>query len=243
MNIKLLQTAFLGLFSLLTPFIAMAGLTNADVIKMVNAGLSSDIIVTTIRSSSGNTFDTGVDSLIALKTAKVPDAVISVIVGGPAAAPKVDGEKPGLAKDQQIGPEEIILVDNGAEVHLLYCLSDVRSQARGLGFGGVAIYNVLRGASAERRFKNKSPSFIVAVPKNAQVQSYITLASFAVRKNGNREVMVGGGAVMGVSSVEFGVTKDRVVAVITEKLADQSRAKDGFVLFSVMPKTAMNVGE
>jgi len=76
MNKKLLQTALLGLFSLFTPFIAMAGLTNADVIKMVNAGLSSDIIVTTIKSTPDNKFDTGVDGLIALKEAKVPEEII-----------------------------------------------------------------------------------------------------------------------------------------------------------------------
>lgn len=239
MKNRIISIALIGLLNLFAAVAANA-LTNTDIIKMVGAGLSDEVIISTIRSSSANTFDTSADGLIALKQAKVSEAVISTIVKGGAAknAPLAKAD----AADQ-IGPDEILFKDKDAEVALSYRLAEVRSQARGLGFGGVAVYNVLRGAAAERRLTSKTPTFIVAVPKNAQVESYITLALFAVRKNGNREVMVGGGAVMGVSSLEMGVTKDRVVAVSTEKLADQSRAKDGFVLFSLTPKAALAVGE
>jgi len=232
----------------------MAGMTNADVIKMVKAGLSNDIIVTTIRTNSGNTFDKSVDGLIALKEAKVPDVIISAIVGGTEAAtsaPKqaqVQASETAkgvevVAKDQQIGQEGLILVENEKESLLLYRMSESRTQSRAMGMGGFAEYSVLRGAMSDTRLKTRTPSFIIAVPKNAQVQSYITLASFQVRKNGNRECLVGGGAIMGVSSIESGVHKDRVVAVNIEKLADQSRAKEGCILYSVTPKNALTSGE
>jgi len=251
MNKKLLQFALVGLCLISTPFLAMAGLTNADVIKMVKAGLSTDVIVTTIRSNSGNTFDKSVDGLIALKEAKVPDVIISAIVGGVDAVPApkqvqaaetVKGVE-ALAKDQQIGQEGLILVENGNESLLLFRMSESRTQSRAMGMGGFAEYSVLRGTKSDVRLKTRTPSFIIAAPKNVQVQSYITLASFLVRKNGNRECVVGGGAVMGVSSIESGVHKDRVVAITIEKLADQSRAKEGCILYSVIPKNALASGE
>jgi hypothetical protein len=63
-------------------------LTNADLVKMANAGLSAEIMVTVIKSSPSNTFDTSADGLIALKAAKVPDSVFVTILtpaGGSAA--------------------------------------------------------------------------------------------------------------------------------------------------------------
>jgi hypothetical protein len=56
-----------------------AAMTNADVIKLVAAGLSSDVIVGTIRQSASKSFDMSIDGLIALKKATVPDAVISAM--------------------------------------------------------------------------------------------------------------------------------------------------------------------
>jgi len=46
---------------------------------VVKAGLSDDLIVTTINSSPG-IYNTSVDGIIALKTARVSDRVVSAIV-------------------------------------------------------------------------------------------------------------------------------------------------------------------
>src|SRR5580704_1113983 len=70
-------------------------LTNQDVVDLVKTGLSTDIIVAKIRTSS-NQFDTSTAGLKGLKDAGVPDAVIVAMVdpsnkaAAPADAPKTD---------------------------------------------------------------------------------------------------------------------------------------------------------
>jgi hypothetical protein len=70
--------------------LAQQGLDNQSVTKLVRAGLSEDLIVTTINSSPG-TYDTSANGLIALKKAGASDKVIAAIVikasGATAAAP------------------------------------------------------------------------------------------------------------------------------------------------------------
>jgi hypothetical protein len=56
-----------------------AGMTDADVIKMVAAGLADDLIITSIQQAPTRRFDLSVDGLVALKQAKVSNAVIRVM--------------------------------------------------------------------------------------------------------------------------------------------------------------------
>lgn len=68
---------------------AQQTLNNASVVKLIKAGLSDDLIVSTINASPGQ-YDTSADALIALKTAGASDKVISAIVlkaSGATAAP------------------------------------------------------------------------------------------------------------------------------------------------------------
>jgi hypothetical protein len=60
-----------------------------------------------------------------------------------------------------------------------------------------------------------------------------------VRKNETREVLIGGGYM----SYTTGIHRDRIVKVTTEVAADQSRAKEGFVLHRVKPEKPMVAGE
>lgn len=82
-------------FLLLCPVLfAQEALNNASVMKLVKAGLSEDLIVTTINSSVG-TYDTSANGLIALKKAGATDKVIAAVLlkasgasaGAPAASP------------------------------------------------------------------------------------------------------------------------------------------------------------
>jgi len=59
--------------------VAQQALNNDAIIKLVKAGLSDDLIVTTINATPG-TYDTSANGLIALKTAGVDDKVVSAIV-------------------------------------------------------------------------------------------------------------------------------------------------------------------
>lgn len=213
-----------------------APLTNADVIKMLNAGLSPDTVRLTVRSAPSK-FDTSPDGLIALKQAGVDESVVEAMIsaqsGGNAPAGKSGSDTP------RINPEEVMLVDEGQRHQMRYTVAQMRSAARAMGFGGVGTYAVLSGSQARLRISNPRPSFDIAVPGNAQPESYLTLANFAVRRNKTREVLVGGGYM----SYSTGIHPDRIVPTRGEPLADQSGAPDGFTLFRVTPDQDLAPGE
>ncbi len=60
-------------------------LTNKDILELVHAGLSAEVIVAKINGSRCD-FNTSPDSLKALKAANVPDTVILAMVKSPSAA-------------------------------------------------------------------------------------------------------------------------------------------------------------
>jgi len=88
MRKRLIASGLLVSASLL---IAQQVMNNDSVVKLLKAGLSDDVIVSTINASPG-TYDTSANALIALKTAGASDKMISAIVvkaagGAPASAP------------------------------------------------------------------------------------------------------------------------------------------------------------
>ncbi len=216
-----------------------APMTNADVIKMVEAKLDAGIIISAVKGSEGG-FDTSAEGIIALSKAGVPSPVIDAIIQkkSGASAP-ASGSTTAAAASDVMKPSEVIMIDGAESKAMQYLNPQTRSAARGLGFGGVASYSVLRGAAATLRTKNTAPSFLVAVPNQAQAASYFTLASFAVRKNASREVMIGGGYM----SYSTGIHPDRVMAVKSEKHSDQARAPKDFTIYKITPEKALVAGE
>ena len=103
MRKNILAVVFLAICPLLG---AQQALNNDAVIKLVKAGLSDDLIVTTINASPG-TYDTSPDGLIALKAAGASDKVVAAIVlkaaapppvaATPAPAPAAEAPAPALA--------------------------------------------------------------------------------------------------------------------------------------------------
>ena len=87
-----------------------AAMTNQDVIRLVKAGLSEELIITKIKQSKTK-FDTSVDGLVALKTAGVSDRLIAIMVNPPtvdSAAP-ASGAAPASAKapaSNSLGPDQ-----------------------------------------------------------------------------------------------------------------------------------------
>jgi hypothetical protein len=74
------------------PAPAAAGMTNADVVRMVKAGLGEDLVISAIRGTKNRKFTLTADGLIQLKSDGVSDRVIAVMlnpdaVPPPAAAP------------------------------------------------------------------------------------------------------------------------------------------------------------
>ena len=83
MSKSFLALVFLAICPLL---IAQQALNNDAVIKLVKAGLSDDLIVSTINAQAG-IYDTSTDGLIALKAAGVSDKVVAAVVAKSMASP------------------------------------------------------------------------------------------------------------------------------------------------------------
>jgi hypothetical protein len=97
-----MRNAILAFFFLLLcpAFFAQETLNNDTVIKMIKAGLSEDLIVSTINSSSGQ-YDTSANALITLKKAGAGDKVVAAMIlkssGGAAPASAAATPTPGSA--------------------------------------------------------------------------------------------------------------------------------------------------
>lgn len=224
-----------------------AVMTNADLIKLLEAQMPEEVILQSIASSTTK-FDTSANALITLKNKGATPAVLSAVLGPkstatPGGAGAASGgpprSQPSAGAPAGINPEEAVLVQAGQETPMQYLVAQMRTAVRALGFGGVASYATLPGSRAARRLPADGFEFIVSVPKNAQVAGYVTIANFAVRGNNTREVSTGGGYM----SYSTGIVKDRVVAIRSEQLPDQSRAREGFVLYRVKPEAALPAGE
>lgn len=138
-----------------------------------------------------------------------------------------------------LSPEDVVLIDGAQQKTMRYTTPQIRTAVRALGFGGVGQYAVLRGTRASLRLANKQPIFVFAVPSNAQPESYFTVANFATRDNGTREVIVGGGYM----SYSTGINKDRVVATSAEPLPDQSKAPKNHTLYAATVNAQLSTGE
>src|SRR5215469_11071356 len=84
--------------------LAQTALTNESIIKMVKAGLSDDIVVSTINSQPAK-YATGPDDLISLKSAGVSDKVIGAMVSkSSGSAPVAPSAAPATAAPAGPGP-------------------------------------------------------------------------------------------------------------------------------------------
>ena len=95
-----MRNAFLFCLLLICPaLIAQEMMTNDSVVKLIKAGLSEDLVVTTINSSPGK-YDTSTSALIALKKAGAGDKVVAAIIlktTGASAAPAAPTPEPAAS--------------------------------------------------------------------------------------------------------------------------------------------------
>jgi len=77
-------------------------LTNADVVGMVKAGLSDDVILEKIRRSPV-AFDVSTEALVSLKTAGVSDQVVKALLARPKGPPALD-PRPDIGQAQTTNP-------------------------------------------------------------------------------------------------------------------------------------------
>jgi hypothetical protein len=100
------QLVILSLFALCTMLVfAQQAMNNEGVTKLIKAGMSEGIIVSTINSSPG-TYDTTADGLIALKTAGASDKIIAAVLMKAAGASSVVVNNTAPANDQSPAVQE-----------------------------------------------------------------------------------------------------------------------------------------
>ncbi|MBN1403600.1 MAG: hypothetical protein JW942_03925 [Opitutales bacterium] len=226
-------------------------LTNDDVIKLAKSGIDESTIILVIQKSEDAKFDTSSDAIVHLSQNGVSGPVLKAMIMAGSDSPQASESPNASPKTQEntnkqeqvdvkkLDPSQILVITDEGEKDLLYTSAQVRTAARALGFGGVASYAVLRGSHAELRINDKTPEFIISVPGRAQVDAFMQLASFAVRKNNSREVLIGGGYM----SYSTGIHPDRIMSIRTEKLEDQSRATEGYTLYKVSVNNPLATGE
>jgi hypothetical protein len=179
-------------------------LTNDKVITMVQAGLSSSVIVNKIRASK-TSFNTQTDELIRLKQARVPDDVINAMVNPNAAATDgnaaIDNGVPKeigvyLKKDNQWLDVEPELVNwkTGGVVKSMVSLGVVKQDINGH----------LDGRQS-RTIVSSAPDFMIVVPEGVSITEYQLIKLNQNDDDREFRTMTGG-----VFHAKGGATKDMV---------------------------------
>jgi len=153
------------------------GLTNADVVKMVQAGLSEALIIAAIRQAPRTTFEVGPEALVQLKAAGVSEAILTVMLNPAASAmPSPPGGAPPAGIPASMDPNDPlgahppgIYVDLGETASNLVALEPtVFSQGKSGGmFASAMTFGlakakwkaIVRGARAQLRTTLQQPTF------------------------------------------------------------------------------------
>jgi hypothetical protein len=236
----------LALLALCPALVAQQTLNNDAVIKLANAGLSEDLIVSTINSQAG-TYDTSTDGLIALKAAGLSDNVVSAMVAKasiptPAkpAACSEDGPIPGLPCVPGVyykGPAGWVKLEqtsaSGTETE-----GGAKSLIPVVGlFNHVKGVESFPGARAQLQITEQNPAFYVRTGRSettfAAKQSAVHGEILQLEeKKGQRNLQV---ASAGTVSVRSGYDQKSIREItITKTSAD---------IYQIMPKAELGWGE
>jgi len=234
-------------------------LTNQDVISMVQMGLSDDVIIAKIRAASAAgqgalSFDTSVDGLKALKAAKVPDAVLKVMINPAPPAPAVVAAGTPMTLDSSLPPPEVgVYWKDGTNFILIpgraVTQAKVGGRAGSIFTDGLRNQHwdaVLDGPTSPNRVRDRRPAFYLYVPDGASGSDYVLIK---LNKKGNRrEFQVG--SFGGISGGKTGVKRDKEVPVQAQHVGirtfkinlDQDLTPGEYAFFMGMGQSAMMSG-
>jgi len=167
---------------------------NQDVLELVNLGLPDDIVIQKIQSAPTTNFDTSVTGLKSLKSAKVSDAIIRVMINPKAA---VNTPPPPPAESSNL-PKEI-----GVYVVLKTKLTEVEPEIVGWQTGGVlksmATLGLDKGHINGKIMKSRSPlritnpaEFVIRTPEGTSVTEYQLLSLYVKSNRREFRAMTGG---------------------------------------------------
>jgi hypothetical protein len=204
--------------------------TNRDVVKMVKAGLSSELIIQTIKSGTPD-FDTSADGLILLKKEGVPDSVIRAMID------RSPGSEDRTVSDTRAGSESrssrspshqgsdasdpipggAVLVDGGKRIRLKRTIPAGTNTGGGglkmfVPFRKAKIMQTFNGSHAAIHRKTGAPTFEVWLPADLNPGDGIVLLKLVVKPD-HREISVASGRFSG----QTGFSKGDIVPVNIEE--------------------------
>ncbi len=199
-------------------------ITNKDVIDMAALGLSDDIIIAKIRgAAAGGTlqFDTSVDGLKALKTAKVSDEVIKVMINpAPPTAQVVVAATTPISNDPNLPPPEVGVYWKNANAFVLIEGQAIAQAKVGGKAGSMFTYGLrnehwdayLNGPQSKNIIQDRQPVFYIYVPDGASASDFVLLS--LEKKGDRREFQIG--SFGGITGGKSGVKRDKEVAFTAE---------------------------
>jgi hypothetical protein len=238
--------------------VAQQALSNDAIIKLVKAGLSDDLIVSTINASAG-TYDTSAEGLIALKSAGASDKVVSAIVikasappptaaAPPAPPAAADPDDPASPHDPGLylmtttheGKPKMVFLDRAASGNEK--TSGVLAHAFTYGAVQAKIKASLPGARAVLRTQDEMPVFYMYFPPIGNQgglggtdlvtsPSQFSLMSLEVKKD-HRETAV---EKIGFASASAGDDQKRIFMFNSERIRPYA--------YKVVPKAQLKPGE
>jgi hypothetical protein len=249
----------LVLLAFCATLVAQQALNNASVIKLAKAGLSDDLIVSTINASPG-TYDTSADGLIALKTAGASDRVVTAIVAKASAPPSAAGplaaapmlasapanpDDPAAPHDPGVylmvqtreGKGKMVLIERAGSGREK--TANIWGSAFTYGISKAKMKAEIPGPRAAVRTDEKAPTFYMYFPPTGNLGAADTIGSptqFSLLsledKKDHRETTV---AKMGLGSASVGNDDKRTIKFHAEKIRPYA--------YKVTPEASLKAGE
>jgi hypothetical protein len=238
---KQLAAAIFCLVALLLTDVACAqkaALSNRDVIDMITAGLSDEVVVEKIRSTQETNFDTSLEGLKALKAAKVSDAVVKVMVNPKSPISTARGTFPPNPSPSVPGfPSNAAVAyrrPDGSFTALEPC-PEASFKSAGVGkffltqgISGIKTKATYRDAEAPLRIADRRPTFYLR-SNSARGVFLVHLE----KKSDHRELEIAGAATS--FNMRIGIRKEDIIELTTKPIVD------GIV--SIIPNTELSNGE
>lgn len=219
---------------------AAPAMTNADVLKMVKAGLGEPVVTAAIRGARKTAFELSPDGLIELKTSGVSDSIIAVMLD-PAAAPVVVAAAPAPAPaptptptsdpNDPLSPHDpgIYMMTAGEAPRLVVLEPTSFKQGKSGGWLGSAMTMgikkmkwkaIVPAPRAVQRTTSGLTPFYFYFEKKSSMDDVTNPSEFVLarmkRKDDERELIVGEAGALGASS---GTREKDAVEFRTETLA------------------------
>ena len=226
--------------------VAQQALNNDSVIKLVKAGLSDDLIVSTVSASAG-TYDTSADGIIALKTAGVSDKVVAAILAkasapAPVAAPVPVAEDPNdPASPHEPGIYLMVRSPDGKGKMVLMERTASTNERVAMGFFSRPIKAKIPGLAASLRTSESKPVFYMYFPAGSGFSHAGSPSQFALltldAKKDHRETEIGRLKPVAQNSYMAVMGFDQT------KIVKNSAQKTGPYVFKVTPDADLLPGE